>query len=75
MQYMVKQYVETTGAGGCRTVDQPVNSVVTQQVTEQKIDWFRWFSNANAVWWSGCIGGFRTQHSGGIAEKYFAYFL
>lgn len=36
LQNMVKQYVETTGAGDAETVDR-VNSVVTRQVTEQKL--------------------------------------
>lgn len=36
LQNMVKQYVETTGAGDAETVDR-VNSVVTKQVTEQKL--------------------------------------
>ena len=36
LQNMVKQYVETTGAGDVETVDR-VNSVVTKQVTEQKL--------------------------------------
>ncbi len=36
LQNMVKQYVETTGAGDAETVDR-VNSVVSKQVTEQKL--------------------------------------
>ncbi|MCV2401550.1 LPP20 family lipoprotein [Marinomonas sp. C2222] len=36
LQNMVKQYVETTGAGDAETVDR-VNSVVTKQVTEQQL--------------------------------------
>lgn len=36
LQNMVKQYVETTGTGDAETVDR-VNSVVTKQVTEQKL--------------------------------------
>ena len=36
LQNMVKQYVETTGTGDSETVDR-VNSVVTKQVTEQKL--------------------------------------
>ncbi|ADZ92585.1 LPP20 family lipoprotein [Marinomonas mediterranea] len=36
VQNMVKQYVETTGAGDTETVDR-VNSVVTKQVTEQTL--------------------------------------
>ncbi|NVK73341.1 hypothetical protein C0J08_04285 [Marinomonas sp. CT5] len=36
LQNMVKQYVETTGAGDAETVDR-VNSVVTKQITEQKL--------------------------------------
>lgn len=36
LQNMVKQYVETTGAGDAETVDR-VNSVVTRQLTEQKL--------------------------------------
>lgn len=36
LQNMVKQYVETTGAGDAETVDR-VNSVVTKQVTEQEL--------------------------------------
>lgn len=36
LQNMVKQYVETTGAGDAETVDR-VNSVVTKQITEQTL--------------------------------------
>lgn len=36
IQNMVKQYVETTGAGDAETVDR-VNSVVSKQVTEQTL--------------------------------------
>ncbi|MCW8357187.1 LPP20 family lipoprotein [Marinomonas pontica] len=36
LQNMVKQYVEITGAGDAETVDR-VNSVVSKQVTEQKL--------------------------------------
>jgi hypothetical protein len=36
LQNMVKQYVETTGAGDAETVDR-VNSVVTKQVTDQEL--------------------------------------
>ncbi len=36
LQNMVKQYVETTGAGDAESVDR-VNSVVTKQVTEQTL--------------------------------------
>ncbi|MCB5161045.1 LPP20 family lipoprotein [Marinomonas algarum] len=36
LQNMVKQYVETTGAGDAETVDR-VNTVVTKQVTEQEL--------------------------------------
>ena len=36
LQNMVKQYVETTGAGDSETVDR-VNSVVTKQITEQQL--------------------------------------
>ncbi|TDO96208.1 LPP20 family lipoprotein [Marinomonas balearica] len=36
VQNMVKQYVETTGAGESETVDR-VNSVVTKQITEQSL--------------------------------------
>ncbi|MBJ7537027.1 LPP20 family lipoprotein [Marinomonas transparens] len=36
LQNMVKQYVETTGAGDAETVDR-VNSVVTKQVTDQTL--------------------------------------
>ena len=36
LQNMVKQYVETTGAGDAETVDR-VNSVVTKQITDQTL--------------------------------------
>ncbi|MEP0071185.1 MAG: hypothetical protein ABJE79_00670, partial [Marinomonas sp.] len=36
LQNMVKQYVETTGAGDAETVDR-VNTVVTKQVTDQEL--------------------------------------
>ncbi|MBJ7552732.1 LPP20 family lipoprotein [Marinomonas spartinae] len=36
MQNMVKQYAETTGTGDAQTVDR-VNSVVTKQITDQKL--------------------------------------
>ncbi|SBS27908.1 hypothetical protein MSP8887_00964 [Marinomonas spartinae] len=36
LQNMVKQYAETTGTGDAQTVDR-VNSVVTKQITDQKL--------------------------------------